>query len=150
MAVQRRPFTGKHMAAILVVGFGVVAAVNFFMASHAVGGFHGIVVENSYVASQKFNGYLEQAEASRALGWEANAARDEAGHVVLTTSDVPEGALITAKLRRPIGEQEFAELTFGLTANGQYRSSEPVTDGRWTMRLTITAGQNTWVEESEL
>jgi len=150
MAVHRRPFKGKHMAAILVVGFGVVAAVNFFMASHAVGGFHGIVVENSYVASQKFNSYLEQAEVSRALGWEAKASRDEAGHVVLNTYEVPEGALVTARLRRPIGTQELAELSFLPTGKDQYRSNKPVAHGRWTMRLTITSGQDTWVEEGEL
>ncbi|MEO1221410.1 MAG: FixH family protein [Pseudomonadota bacterium] len=37
---KRKPFTGKHMAAILVAGFGVVVAVNFTMASYAVGGCH--------------------------------------------------------------------------------------------------------------
>ena len=38
---MQRPFTGKHMAAILVGGFAIVIAVNFYMASLAVGGFGG-------------------------------------------------------------------------------------------------------------
>ena len=41
--MMQRPFTGKHMAAILVGGFAIVIAVNFYMASLAVGGFGGVV-----------------------------------------------------------------------------------------------------------
>ncbi|MEM6585333.1 MAG: FixH family protein, partial [Pseudomonadota bacterium] len=59
-------FTGKHMLITMVVGFGIVAAVNFYMASRAVGGFHGIVVDNSYVASQKFNDWMDEAESMAA------------------------------------------------------------------------------------
>ena len=153
MAIQagrNRPFTGRHMAAILVAGFGVVVAVNFTMASYAVGGFHGIVVDNSYVASQKFNGWLEQAEASRALGWEATSTRNENGYVTLTTNGVPKGAGVTAELRRPLGDQEFETLVFAPIGDGLYRSNTPVSAGRWTMRLFITAEGQNWAEESEL
>jgi hypothetical protein len=31
-----------------------------------------------------------------------------------------------------------------------YRSASPVASGRWIMRLTITAGNDVWVGESEL
>ncbi|MDJ0642451.1 MAG: FixH family protein [Erythrobacter sp.] len=143
-------FTGKHMLGVMVVGFGIVAAVNFFMASLAVGGFHGIVVENSYVASQKFNDWIDEAKADRALGWEARASRAENGHVVLTTTGVPNGATAKAELRRPIGTQEYASLTFTHQADGSYLSTEPVSEGRWTMRLSISANGQDWIGESEL
>ena len=143
-------FTGKHMIAIFVIGFGIVAAVNFTMASYATGGFHGVVVDNSYVASQKFNGWLDEAEAERALGWEAQATRESDGFLTITTQGVPQGAKITAELRRPLGAHEFAELTFEPTGADQYRSNAPLADGRWTMRLHIGAAGNTWAEESEI
>ena len=54
---------------LYVTGF-VFVAVNLFMAYNAVGGFHGTVVDTSYVASQKYNGWLAKAETSRALGWQ--------------------------------------------------------------------------------
>ncbi len=149
-APDKRVFTGRHMLGVMVGGFGIVIAVNFYMASLAIGGFHGIVVENSYVASQKFNGWLEEAEKSRALGWEAIAARDEAGHVVISTEGVPAGATVSAELRRPIGERDYASLTFTSQADGSFRSVETVSNGRWTMRLSITAGGENWTEESEL
>ncbi|QUL38002.1 FixH family protein [Erythrobacter sp. JK5] len=143
-------FTGKHMLGVMVVGFGIVAVVNFTMASLAVGGFHGIVVENSYVASQKFNTWLAEAEAERALGWQADAERDAAGHVVVRPEGVPTGATVTAELRRPLGEREYADLTFAPLADGTYRSTEAVSAGRWTMRLAIAAGGDSWSAESDL
>ena len=59
--------TGRHVAAIFVAFFAVVIAVNVLMASYAVGGFGGTVVDNSYVASQRFNGWLAQARRFRML-----------------------------------------------------------------------------------
>ena len=147
-AQPKRPFTGKHMLITMVTGFGIVAAVNFYMASLAVGGFHGTVVDNSYVASQKFNDWIEEAEAMEALGWSAEAARDDSGHLVLTTEGVPAGAAISAELRRPIGEREFASLTFAPLGDGRYRSLEALDEGRWTMRLAIEAEGQTWAQES--
>ncbi|KWV92057.1 FixH family protein [Erythrobacter sp. YT30] len=143
-------FTGRHMAMIFVAGFGIVAAVNFYMASLAVGGFHGVVVKNSYVASQKFNGWLEAAEASRALGWKAAAKRDAEGFVTIATEDVPTGAQVSAELRRPIGKQAFASLTFVPLGDGAFRSDKAIDQGRWTMRLSITSGDDIWTSESEL
>ena len=61
-----RNFSGKHMAIILVSFFGVVIVVNLVMARLAVSTFGGVVVENSYVASQEFNRWLEEAEAEAA------------------------------------------------------------------------------------
>ena len=75
---MRKEFTGRHMAAILVAGFGVVIAVNLMMARFAVSTFGGVVVENSYVASQEFNTWLERAAQSRAIGWEPHASEGPA------------------------------------------------------------------------
>ena len=147
---EKGRFTGKHMLGVMVLGFGIVAAVNFYMASLAVGGFHGIVVENSYVASQKFNDWIAEAEADRALGWTAQAERDETGFVVVRPDGVPAKATVTADLRRPLGEREYASLTFAPQADGTYRSTEQVTPGRWTIRLSIAASGQSWTEESEL
>ncbi len=143
-------FTGKHMAMILIGGFGIVAAVNFYMASLATGGFHGIVVENSYVASQKFNSWLEEARKDEALGWSADVSRDSSDHVIVATNGVPAGAIVTAELRRPIGTKEFASLTFVPAGNGQFRSTEAIGLGRWTARLSIETGGERWDSESTI
>lgn len=150
----KAPFSGKHMAAILIAGFGIVAAVNFFMASLATGGFHGVVVDNSYVASQKFNDWLEEADRARALGWDASASRTSDGYVVVSGANVPAGAVVSAELRRPLGERQYADLVLMpfTDADGtlSFRSTESIADGRWTIRLMIEANGETWAEESEL
>jgi len=68
-----RTFTGWHMTGIVVALFGVVIAVNVLMASYAIGTFGGTVVDNSYVASQRFNSWLAEARTQRDLGWNVDA-----------------------------------------------------------------------------
>ena len=74
---ERKPFTGRHAAIILVAFFGVVIGVNMVMASFALSTFGGTVVDNSYVASQHYNEWLARAEAQDRLGWEESVAVDE-------------------------------------------------------------------------
>ena len=148
-------FTGKHMAMVFVGGFGVVIAVNLVMASFAVGSFHGTVVDNSYVASQKYNGWIAKAEASKALGWQAVPHRREDGRVVLETLAVPADAAITATAERPLGEREAASLTFAPQGQGRWLSNETIGAGRWQIHTAIRAsggraGAQEWAGESDL
>ena len=59
-----KPFTGWHMTAILVGFFSTVIAVNVYMAHAAISTFGGTVVDNSYVASQEFNGWRKNNNSS--------------------------------------------------------------------------------------
>ncbi|MFW2349955.1 FixH family protein [Qipengyuania sp.] len=147
---MQREFTGRHMALVLVAGFGIVVAVNFYMASLAIGGFGGVVVENSYVASQKFNGWLEQARVSDRLGYAAALGRDAEGRLVATTERVPQGALLSADLRRPLGRPDHFSLRFEQIGPDRFVSTRSLPEGRWVVRLAIDAGGGRWVEESEV
>lgn len=135
-----RSFTGRHMTAILAAFFGVVIAVNFTMATFASTTFGGIVVENSYVASQQFNDWLGEAEAQRALGWEAVAEHLPDGRVAVTLAGVPGGATVTAEARHPLGRLPDHALTFAATTGSRFLSIEPLPQGRWTLRLEVRAG----------
>jgi len=150
MTSKSKTFTGKHMALTFVGGFGIVIAVNLFMAYNAVGGFHGTVVENSYVASQKYNGWLAKAENSRALGWQVKADRRKDGRVVLETLAVPEGAIIAVEAERPLGTRETTRLTFTPEGQGRWLSNEALADGRWQLRMAIAAAGQEWAGESAL
>jgi nitrogen fixation protein FixH len=135
-----RHFTGRHMTAILVFGFGVVVAVNLLMATLAVGSFGGAVVENSYVASQKFNTWLEQAREENALGWTASVARGGNGHLQVATSGAPEGTQATVELRHPLGREQSIALTLRSDGKGGFSSADPLPEGRWLVRLTLSHG----------
>jgi hypothetical protein len=76
----------QHMTAILVAFFGVVVVVNFTMAGYASSTFGGIVVENSYVASQHFNRWLDEARAEDRLGWDAVTAWRPDGRLAITVT----------------------------------------------------------------
>jgi len=143
-------FTGRHMTAILTCGFGVVIAVNFTMAALASSSFGGVVVKNSYVASQEFNGWLEKAEASEKLGYSVFAAHREDGRVTLTTSGVPAGALITATARHPLGHQADQALTFAPGTADNWTSTAALPGDRWTLRLFIDANGQEWRGEQAL
>ncbi|MFM7443084.1 MAG: FixH family protein [Tabrizicola sp.] len=150
MASRSRAFTGKQMAAIFVGGFAIVIAVNLFMASVAVGSFHGTVVDNSYVASQNYNGWLKQAAASKALGWQAVPHRRADGRVVVETLAVPAGAQITGTAEHRLGLRADTPLTFAPTGKGSWVSNEALVPGRWQVRLAIRAGSGAWAGEAEL
>jgi nitrogen fixation protein FixH len=138
--ILTRPFTGWHMFAILCAFFGVVVVVNVTMARLALSTFSGEVVENSYVASQRFNGWLARDKAERALGWHAAAGQaglvetlllnDAAGHPIT-------GARIDGTAMHPLGDPADRTLRFTETRPGVYIA--PLPTGRWQVRLTIVA-----------
>ena len=148
--MMQKEFTGRKMAAILVAGFGVVVAVNFTMAAIASGSFSGVVVENSYVASQNYNGWLDRARAQEALGWSATMARAPDGRLTIATGGVPASATVDAMLRRPMGDSTVTHLALRPRGDGAYASADPLPAGRWIVRLTVSAHGDEWKSEGEV
>ena len=140
-------FTGKHMTMILVAGFGVVFAVNFAMASLASSTFGGIVVENSYVASQHFNRWLDEAEKERELGWTLKTTRLENGKLSAHLAGAPRYATVTAEARHPLGHMPDVMLTFERDVSGELVSDKPLPEGRWTLRYTVESEGHRWRSE---
>lgn len=147
---MRKKFTGRHMLAVLVGGFALVIAVNFYMAWRATHGFGGVVVENSYVASQNFNHWLDSAKRGRALGWNADVVRDASGHLSIDAQGVPAGAGVRAELRRPLGDPAHRKIDLGSMGGGRYLSPAPLAPGRWIARITVSHGTDSWAFEEEL
>ena len=142
-----RPFTGRHMALSMIAFFGVIIAVNLFMARQASATFGGVVVENSYVASQHFNRWLDEAAAEQALGWKAEVARADGDRLSLAF-DGPAGTVITAVARHPLGRAPDQTLRFTSQGEGRYLSDTALPDGRWRLRLQAR-GANGAVWRSE-
>ena len=147
---MNRTFTGRHMAMILVAGFGVVIAVNLIMARLAVSTFGGVVVENSYVASQEFNAWLEAAHESRALGWEPRVTRRGDGRIVVDFAAEASPRTLEGVARHPLGRLPDASLVFASAGQGSFVSTAPLAPGRWTLRLKGRAGEHQWRGEVPL
>ena len=129
-----RRFTGRHAAAILIAFFGVVIAVNLTMAMFATRTFGGVVVENSYVASQKYNDWLAAARRQEQLGWRVDPSLDDSRHVVVTTNVA--GVEISGFARHPLGREADVPLRFGK----DFRSDRPLPAGRWAVHLLVRKG----------
>ena len=137
---KTKPFTGYHMAAILIGFFGIVIAVNIYMAKVAVGTFGGTVVDNSYVASQNYNTWLNAAEQQERLGWQVVARLDEDRHIVLSVRNnggALEGVGATGDALHPLGRAEDQPLTFVAVGDGLLRSKEALPQGRWNVQLSL-------------
>jgi nitrogen fixation protein FixH len=145
MSTMPRRFTGRHMAAILVAFFGVVIAVNVMMARLAVRSFGGEVVENSYVASQHFNRWLDEAAVEQALGWRVQVARRTDDRLSVRLDGVPaKSVVLIGEARRPLGVRPDRTLRFVRVADGSFVSTSPLPTGRWRLRLEVRAGDRRW------
>jgi len=133
-----RRFTGRHMMLLMVAFFGVVVLVNLLMAHLALGTFGGTVVDNSYVASQRYNTWLAAGREQAKLGWTTKLDRDADGHVVLkatTGSDPLTGASISGVAHPPLGRKADISLVFEETGAGTYRVRQPLPEGRWQVHI---------------
>lgn len=123
----------------MMIGFfGVVITVNIAMARLASGTFGGTVVDNSYVASQRYNGWLAQARAQDRLGWATPVTLDAARHVVVAVPGA--GFAVSGSAHHPLGRAPDQALRFQADAAGRLVATTPLPAGRWQVRLTIRRG----------
>jgi nitrogen fixation protein FixH len=139
-AHSKPAFTGRMFLAIMVAFFGVVVAVNITMARLASGTFGGTVVDNSYVASQKYNGWLAKARAQDQLGWATTVSLDGARRVVITVPGAAFAATGTA--HHPLGRADDVPLAFAADAQGRLVSTTPLPAGRWQVRIDVRSGRD--------
>ena len=132
-----RRFTGWHFTAIIVAFFGVVIAVNLTMAVFATRTFGGVVVENSYVASQKYNDWLEAAKRQQKLAWSIEPALDDQRRVTIALSI--DGAQVNGFARHPLGREPDVPLTF-VTSGAKARTANALPPGRWNIHLLVRRG----------
>ena len=139
---MNRRFTGWHMLGVMLAMFGTIIAANFVMARSAITTFGGTVVDNSYVATAKYNGWLAEARAQGLLGWNIATRIDDARRVQVTVSS-PAGQVdgsVRAVARHPLGRATDQELAFARGANGIYSSTTPLPAGRWLLNIVVTSG----------
>ena len=134
-----RTFTGWHMAAITISFFAVIIAVNLTMAVFASTSWTGLVVANSYVASQSFNRDAEIARQQQALGWQMNLVVDRslAKIAMLDRDGLPlPGLDIRAVLQRPTDEAGDQVLKLRETEAGIYVADATIGSGVWVADIT--------------
>ena len=139
---DQHPFTGRHMLAIVVLFFGVTVTVNLVMAFMATGTFPGLVVENSYVASQHYNDYLREARAQQQTGPKMQMAFGDglvSVRFVGADGEPMRGLAVTALIGRPSSTAEDRHIDL-VAAGGDYRAAEPLPPGNWLVDVEAFQG----------
>ncbi|PBB39674.1 MULTISPECIES: FixH family protein [Mesorhizobium] len=138
-----REFTGRHMLLTILGFFGVVVAVNLTMAALASKSWTGLVVENTYVASQLFNKKAEEGRAQAALGWTGNLtiARSEVRYSLsdATGKQVPVHG-VKILFRHPAYEAKDKSVTLAFASAQEFAGQDVPEDGVWIVEVDADVG----------
>jgi len=138
-----REFTGRMFLAIIVSFFAVVIAVNLVMAYFANSTWSGLVVPNSYVASQEFNGKVAAAEAQLARGWQYKlaVAPGRVAFTLATQAGAPVSAgAVTVVFRRPVTDREDMRLELARDGDA-WQAPATLADGAWIAEIDAEIGE---------
>ncbi len=141
LPTRKGQFTGWHMLAVMVAFFGVIVSVNFYMAFSAINSWTGLVVENSYVASQQFNTKLANAKAQTAMGWQGGLAYEN--RTLVFTLHGPDNAplpvqTVNIALSRPIGVTGDQSVTLTAASGGTYTAPLDLDAGVWNAQIVAS------------
>lgn len=131
-----KELTGRHVLIIALCAFGVIITANLSMLFAATGSFPGLVVQNSYIASQGWNA---RADAQHELGWSARISHDGgAVHVALTDSaGLPVlGTEPHLRIGRPTTTRDDRRIDLKFDG-ALYSAPIELPLGRWEIELTI-------------
>jgi len=134
-----KPLTGRKVLIIFLAFFGVVTAVNIVFTYYATSTFPGLVVKNSYVASQEYDALRD---AQNALGWHAGAGLEDG---VLTVAirdhdNAPvHGLTVSAVIGHPSTTE--GERVVDLLAEGDVYTAHPdLPKGIWRVEIHAQGG----------
>lgn len=134
-------FTGYHMFAIICMFFGTIISVNMVLAYNAGATWTGLVVKNTYVASQFFNEKTKILEQQQALGWTSDVTYTD-GQIRITLTDQDgafiQSAALSAKIGHPAHESNDHKVSF--TQIGElYVAETDLSGGLWQIDLSVLA-----------
>ncbi|HHG89477.1 MAG TPA: cytochrome oxidase [Devosia sp.] len=130
-----REFTGRHMLILVLTFFGVVFGVNALMAFMAARSWTGLVVKNTYVASQEFNEKLAASRAQAELNWQVGLTYRDGQLIFDLVDDLGQPLEIQAveiALTRPIGVSQDRKLAL-LPQGEKYVVRQSIPSGVWNV-----------------
>lgn len=141
-------FTGWHMAAVIGLFFGTIIAVNITLAYFALKSWSGLVVPNSYIASQHFNEVTEEKRKQAALGWQSDVAYQD-GLFALRLTDqygnLIDDVTVNAVIGRPVSDAADQAVVLTRKADGNYAVETMLKSGVWDVAVSASRDdQITW------
>lgn len=140
---EPRGFTGWHMVGVMALFFGSIISVNLVMAWNASRSWSGLVVQNTYIASQQFNGKVAETRAFAESGLKGQLAA-ESGSIryTLTRKGEPErrAERVVAVFKRPVEEHEDVRIELDRAGDGVFHAASGLKPGQWIADMTAMAG----------
>ena len=133
-----RALTGKKVLAIALACFATVIAANLAMLIAATGTFPGLVVENSYVASQKWQA---ETDAQNALGWDVEVAFEDGllAFVPSRNGTIVRELDLVATIGRPTRASDDLMLVLAQNPDG-YAAPVDLAPGMWRIEIETRSG----------
>lgn len=147
-APTARPFTGRHMLFIMLGFFATVLAANMTMVYFASHSWTGLVVKNSYVASQEFNETTGKMLADAAVDVHPGLVYQNG--IVRVTLQTRAGDAVAAgnvrlALGRPSNESEDRLIELAGVGEGRFEAARTFGPGQWTGTLSADVpGHGPW------
>jgi len=143
---QQRELTGWTVFGLIVAFFGVIVAVNAFMAHEALSTFGGVDTDSSYRAGQVFEREVAMAKAQDAQHWQIDAkvTTPSAGDAILDivardASGAPlAGLTATALFARPADRRLDREVAVTQDTIGHFRGSADIAAGQWDLVIELS------------
>ncbi|MEL6218405.1 MAG: FixH family protein [Pseudomonadota bacterium] len=146
-----RPITGRMVLAIALLAFGVILTANLTLLFSATGSFPGLIVKNSYVASQ---GWDARTAAQRTLGWQSVVAhRDDVLTVRFSDAEgAPlEGLAPALTVGRPATDAQDRALTARAGSKpGEYEVEASLAPGQWRIAIAANDGKASYTASANL
>jgi len=136
MTAGKGKLTGRKVLLIALVAFGIILAANLTMMFAATGTFPGLVVKNSYVASQEWN---DRVAAQQATGWQIAIGYDDTTLEIGVQDDTGKaapGLTVTAFVGRPANDSDDRKVTFVESVDG-YLADLALAPGMWRIDAIV-------------
>jgi nitrogen fixation protein FixH len=139
-------FTGWHMIGVMFLFFGTIISVNLVLAYFATTSWTGLVVQNSYVESQRFNKVTAERVKSAELGWQAVVRYDD-GTFALTLAHADGRPVyagkVVAMVGHPATSSQDRKLELAELGGGVFSAEVSLTRGLWQADFEATAEDGT-------
>jgi nitrogen fixation protein FixH len=145
MTTARAPgftLTGKHVLAYLLLFFGTVFSVNFYMASSAIRTFSGLEADKPYQEGLRYDDEINAAREQAKRGWKVDAsvrAKGDGAIIDVTQKDssglVTPGLTVTALFMHPADRRRDVKVALAKVDAGRYQAVAPIGLGQWDVTI---------------
>ncbi|AHC73578.1 fixH [Candidatus Endolissoclinum faulkneri L5] len=143
--------TDRHILIILIFFFGIVITVNAILAILANRTWPGLIVDNSYVASQQFNSHIADARKQKALGYTLDFEQAKNQLTLILYDKFGQGINIlggNVRIGRPVTRNEDRVIHIPFLPNGRFSIPNALAAGTWVADITLTLSKDcTWRSE---